>query len=146
MPSPLPYRLWEGDKRLEGKGKYLLSLKDICTLSILPDLTEAGVCSFKIEGRMKRAEYAAGVTEIYRRYLDLYEKNGKEGYRVDEKDLHRLMDLYNRGGFSEGYYHIRQEHDVHGKAQPSGNARSKSGARQRGPDDAEGPGGASQRG
>ncbi|HIV23492.1 MAG TPA: U32 family peptidase [Candidatus Merdiplasma excrementigallinarum] len=108
QPCRLPYRLWEGDKRLEGKGKYLLSLKDICTLSILPDLTEAGVCSFKIEGRMKRAEYAAGVTEIYRRYLDLYEKNGKEGYRVDEKDLHRLMDLYNRGGFSEGYYHIRQ--------------------------------------
>src|SRR5699024_4919677 len=102
QPCRLPYRLWEGDKRLEGKGKYLLSLKDICTLSILPDLTEAGVCSFKIEGRMKRAEYAAGVTEIYRRYLDLYEKNGKEGYRVDEKDLHRLMDLYNRGGFSEG--------------------------------------------
>lgn len=47
-------------------------MKDMCTLSILPDLIEAGVDSFKIEGRMKKAEYAAGVTSVYRKYIDRY--------------------------------------------------------------------------
>ena len=87
-PEAFRERLKDGKRsgkaiqRLNGKDQqYLLSLKDICTLRSLPKLTEAGVCSFKIEGRMKRPEYAAGVTEIYRKYLDLYQE-GKEDYRV----------------------------------------------------------------
>ena len=86
------------------KSAYWLSLKDICTLSILPSLIEAGIASFKIEGRMKRPAYAAGVTAIYRRYIDLYLEKGMEGYKVDERDMTALMDLFNRGGFSSGYY------------------------------------------
>lgn len=127
QPCRLPYRLYkeihgrgnpeavlEGrkDRRELGRGlqklnqeeqRYLLSLKDICTLRSLPELIKAGVCSFKIEGRMKRPEYAAGVTEIYRKYLDLYQER-KEDYTVLEEDEQALMDLYNRGGFSGGYY------------------------------------------
>lgn len=109
-PEAFRERLKDGKRsgkaiqRLNGKDQqYLLSLKDICTLRSLPKLTEAGVCSFKIEGRMKRPEYAAGVTEIYRKYLDLYQE-GKEDYRVLREDEQALMDLYNRGGFSQGYY------------------------------------------
>ena len=85
---------------------YLLSLKDICALQVLPELIDAGVASFKIEGRMKRAEYAAGVTAVYRKYIDLYMQRGASGYRVDEEDVRILQDLYNRGGFSNGYYHV----------------------------------------
>ncbi len=53
----------------------------MCTIEILPEILKAGVYSLKIEGRMKRPEYAAGVTSIYRKYLDLYEKD-PEHYQV----------------------------------------------------------------
>ena len=43
--------------------------------------------SLKIEGRMKRTEYAAGVAAMYRKYVDLYRKIGKEGYHVEKKDI-----------------------------------------------------------
>lgn len=92
-------------------GKYLLSPKDICTLDRIPDLIEAGVDSFKIEGRMKSPVYACGVTEIYRRAVDLYYQLGREGYYEYikshpaewQENRIRLADLFNRGGFSEGY-------------------------------------------
>lgn len=107
QPCRLPYDLYRDGERLnQENGRYLLSLKDICTLEHLPDLMEAGVCSFKIEGRMKRAEYAAGVTEVYRKYVDLYREKGRAAYRVDPEDEKILMDLYNRGGFSRGYYQM----------------------------------------
>ena len=47
--------------------RYVLSLKDLCTLDILPDIIEAGVYSLKIEGRMKSPRYTAGVVSVYRR-------------------------------------------------------------------------------
>ena len=54
-----------------GKGEFCpLSLKDICTIEILPEIIEAGVTSLKIEGRMKQPAYTAGVTGMYRKYLD----------------------------------------------------------------------------
>lgn len=83
---------------------FLLSLKDICTLEILPDLIEAGIDSFKIEGRMKRPEYVAGVTSMYRKYVDQYMEKGRKGFHVEARDLEMLQDLYNRGGFHTGYY------------------------------------------
>lgn len=81
---------------------YLISLKDLNTLEILPEILKAGVYSLKIEGRMKKAEYAAGVTSIYRKYLDRI-MNGKK-YAVDPTDERRLFDLFNRQGFTDGYY------------------------------------------
>ncbi|MCM1134182.1 MAG: U32 family peptidase [Clostridium sp.] len=82
---------------------YPLSMRDMCTLEILPRLIDAGIDSFKIEGRMKKPAYAAGVTAIYRKYIDLYEKNGAD-YRVDEADLKMLHSLYIRSEVSDGYY------------------------------------------
>lgn len=95
----LPYSLLkDGEEQERG---YLLSSKDVCTLDILPELIEAGVKSFKIEGRMKSKEYVGIVTSIYRKYIDLAESN-KE-YIVDEEDREKLMQIFNRGGFSTGY-------------------------------------------
>lgn len=82
---------------------HLLSTKDICTLDILPQLLDSGVASLKIEGRMKSTEYVAGVTSIYRKYIDMYYEN-REGYHVDEEDRELLKQLFNRGGFSQGYF------------------------------------------
>ncbi len=105
QPCRLPYRLYEGKEELgSSKEAYLLSPKDICTLELIPDLVEAGIDSFKIEGRMKKPEYAAFVSHVYRKYTDLYLERGRTGYHVDPKDIQALMDLYNRGGFSKGYY------------------------------------------
>lgn len=94
-----------------GEKKYILSPKDICTLENIPELIEAGVDSFKIEGRMKSPQYACGVTEIYRWAVDLYYKLGKAGYKNHIKKNEKewlekklsLADLFNRGGFSSGY-------------------------------------------
>lgn len=95
----LPYTLLkDGEEKQKG---YLLSSKDVCTLDIIPDLINAGVKSFKIEGRMKSKEYVGTVTSIYRKYIDLAE-SGKE-YIVDEEDREKLMQIFNRGGFSTGY-------------------------------------------
>lgn len=122
QPCRLPYELTDGEKRLNAQEEaYLLSPKDICTLDILPDILEAGVFSLKIEGRMKRAEYTAGVVAIYRKYLDLYLKYGRDGYTVSKKDKEELMDLYNRGGFSGGYYETRGGRDMMSPVRPNHN-------------------------
>lgn len=92
----LPYSLINNGKVQEHG--YLLSSKDVCTLDIIPDLINAGVKSFKIEGRMKSKEYVGIVTSIYRKYIDLAE-DGKK-YIVDEDDREKLMQIFNRGGFS----------------------------------------------
>ena len=99
QPCRLPYELLENEKTID-KG-YLLSPKDLCGLEFLPQLVEAGVSSLKIEGRMKTPEYVATVTRIYRKYLDLVEKNLQ--FKIDEKDKQDLLQVFNRGGFSNGY-------------------------------------------
>ena len=82
-----------------------LSMKDMMALPLLPELYEAGVASLKIEGRMKQPAYVAGVTRIYRKYMDLLEEKGREGFRVEKADREELLSLYSRGGSCEGYYH-----------------------------------------
>ena len=105
QPCRLPYTLAEAQPKQKGS-PYLLSMKDMCTLDLLPELIDCGIASLKIEGRMKRPEYTAGVVSIYRKYIDLYQQKGRKGYRIQEDDRRILMDLYNRGGFSKGYYHM----------------------------------------
>ncbi|MDD6207675.1 MAG: U32 family peptidase [Clostridiales bacterium] len=96
-----------------GKSGYFLSPKDMMTLELIPELIEAGIDSFKIEGRMKRAEYGAFTAFLYGKYVDLYERlKNKETFYDEiqknqkewEEELLSLKDLYNRGGFTKGYY------------------------------------------
>lgn len=126
QPCRLLYQA-EGEK----KSEYLLSLKDICTLELLPELVDAGIYSFKIEGRMKKPEYVAAVSGIYRKYadrcLELYERAPSGGelafvkkkFRVDTKDKETLMDLYNRGGFHTGYYRTRNGREMVSLTRPN---------------------------
>jgi putative protease len=100
QPCRLPYSTDHGGSREQ----FLLNLKDLCTLDILPQILQAGVYSMKIEGRMKSPRYTAGVVSIYRKYVDLYLKYGEEGYYVEPEDKKALLDLFDRGGFTEGYY------------------------------------------
>ncbi len=104
QPCRLPYTCLDKNRKSINKNPvYPLSPKDLCTIDRLPDMAEHGVFSFKIEGRMKQAEYAAGVTSIYRKYMDLYLKYGKDSYQVSPLDQKMLFDLGNRSGFTEGY-------------------------------------------
>ena len=103
QPCRLPYQIYEG-KECIGGVDYPLSLKDMCTISYIPQLIEAGIDSFKIEGRMKKPEYAAGVTALYRKYIDLYEEKGSAGYHVADEDLEKLRSLYIRSEVQTGYY------------------------------------------
>lgn len=118
QPCRLPYSVAAGGK---GTGEcYPLSLKDMCTIEHIPRLTEAGVDSFKIEGRMKKPEYAAGVTAIYRKYIDRYyqlrQKMSPEeaaaAYRVEKEDLRQLSSLYIRCELQDGYYFKRNGREM----------------------------------
>ncbi len=122
QPCRLPYRVKAGVKQrpLSDKGEsYLLSPKDMCTIELLPELLEAGIDSFKIEGRMKRPEYTAGVVSVYRKYIDLYRERGRKGFRVEPEDMEILLSLYNRGGFSKGYYGQKNGRSMISLSRPS---------------------------
>jgi putative protease len=135
-PCRLPYHLNLGTGYIIGKKgtlfnsaksntPYILSMKDMCALNSLQGLINAGVTSFKIEGRMRQADYVAGVTKTYRKYLDTIIKDNQTA-KVDnnnltiganlrsprkgelceadiEKDEKYLLELYNKGGFTNYY-------------------------------------------
>ncbi len=101
QPCRLPYTVLDSAKKAVQSG-YPLSPKDLCTIEQIPQLIEAGITSFKIEGRMKSAEYAAGVTAVYRKYISQYMQSGAAG--VDRGDYERLLRAGNRSGFTDGYY------------------------------------------
>ncbi len=86
---------------------YALSPRDLCQVENLGELIEAGVKSLKIEGRMKSPEYVGVITRIYRKYIDLYLKNGE--YKISEEDRKSLMQIFNRGDFTEGFLHKDEE-------------------------------------
>ena len=111
QPCRLPYSVYDAQKqKLNGRDEqYMLSPKDMCTVDILPEILQAGVNSLKIEGRMKKPEYTAGVVSIYRKYLDQYLSGRFHG--VTKEDHQILFDLYNRDGFHESYY--RQHNGKH---------------------------------
>ena len=87
QPCRLPYETALCGKRYDGKKDLCpLSLKDISTIEILPQILDAGV------------------TSVYRKYLDRLFEKGADHYRVEEKDKKYLLDLFNRGGSCRGYY------------------------------------------
>ena len=90
--------------RLGFPKEHLLNMKDLCTLDILPGIIQTGACSLKIEGRMKSPEYTAGVVSIYRKYVDRYFDDPGARWTVDPEDRRLLLELFDRGGFTDGYF------------------------------------------
>lgn len=117
QPCRLPYGLESADcksvdyksvnhksvnhKSVSQENRFLLNLKDMCTVEYIPQLVEAGVNSMKIEGRMKSPVYTAGVVSVYRKYLDRCLEYGKEGFAVELRDMRILSELFDRGGFTD---------------------------------------------
>ncbi|MBY6953201.1 DUF3656 domain-containing U32 family peptidase [Clostridium botulinum] len=108
QPCRLPYTLINEKNDKETKG-YLLSPKDICNIENMEDLIKAGATSFKIEGRMKRPEYVAGVIRSYRKAIDA--AINKENFE-EEQNKKELMQLFNREGFSKAYLYGNNGKDM----------------------------------
>ena len=89
--------------RLPYNGKPLLSLKDLCLATHIPDLIQMGVSSLKIEGRMKSPSYVYEVTRIYRRLLD-------ENRTAAAEEMRRLERIFSRDGFTDGYFTGKLSH------------------------------------
>ena len=101
------------------KSADILSLKDLCTIDMIPQLVEAGITSFKIEGRMKQPSYVETVTALYRKYTDLYIAGGNgEPFRVSGADRQELMDAYRRRGYTDGYYRRHNGREMISFARP----------------------------
>jgi len=100
----LPYDLMvDGVQKPMGDVAYLLSPKDLAALELVPELIEAGVTSFKIEGRLKSPEYVANVVSKYRKAIDRY-FDGADA-RPTKQELRELEQSFSRGfthGFLEG--------------------------------------------
>lgn len=110
QPCRLKYALLDHkDKEIAKKG-YLLSTKDLCTITFLKDIINAGVKSLKVEGRSKRPEYVAIVIYQYRKALDLLLEK-RDGV-IDQADYHELLKIFNRGEFTSGYYYGTIENEL----------------------------------
>ncbi len=111
QPCRKSYKLRKSDGDVIKNGN-IMSPKDLNTYDHLPDLLNLGIKSLKIEGRMKKPEYIAAVTDAYRRKIDSY-LNGiplSEEVRVD--DQRKLTQAFNRGGFTSGYWYANQAADL----------------------------------
>lgn len=100
----LPYDLMvDGEKKPMGDVAYLLSPKDLAAIDIMPELIEAGVTSFKIEGRLKSPEYVANVVSKYRKAIDRYFDG--DDTKPSKEEIRELQQSFSRGfthGFLEG--------------------------------------------
>ena len=127
QPCRKCYETWSAEEKADGSVReYAMSLKDMCTLQILPALIEAGIDSFKIEGRMKNPVYVASAVSAYRRARDHYLKEKENGsFRQEAYEAfvfpleQELADIYNRGGFSEGYYFTEKGPEMMARERPN---------------------------
>ena len=121
QPCRLPYVV-NTSKTASGEC-YPLSLKGRCTMERIPEVIRVVIYSFKIEGRMKKPEYTAGVTAIYRKYIDKYYEETEHvkkqsahreiaKWKIDGADLKALSCLYIRSERQDGYYYKHNGRDM----------------------------------
>jgi len=97
----LPYDLMvDGVQKPMGDVAYLLSPKDLAAVELVPELIEAGVTSFKIEGRLKSPEYVANVVSKYRRAIDRYFDGDRSA--PSKEEVRELQQSFSRG-FTPGF-------------------------------------------
>ncbi|WP_339288313.1 U32 family peptidase [Paenibacillus sp. FSL E2-0201] len=97
----LPYDLMvDGEVKPMGDVTYLLSPKDLAAIDLMPELIEAGVTSFKIEGRLKSPEYVANVVSKYRKAIDRYFDGDLS--KPSKEEVRELQQSFSRG-FTHGF-------------------------------------------
>lgn len=123
----LPYDVEDADGKIRNtNGRHVLSPKDLCGLESIPELVLAGVDSFKIEGRMKKPEYVAACVRAYRVCVDAW-FDGKLTKELINKHRQEMAEVFNRGGFTKGYYQKHNGQDMM-TIQSSGNVGVKVGS------------------
>jgi U32 family peptidase len=90
------------DYELKLGNHYILNAKDLCTLDFIEKLIEAGISSFKIEGRNKKPDYIKTVVEVYRTAIDAHFEN-KLTDKLKKTLMKKLETVFNRG-FNQGFY------------------------------------------
>lgn len=121
QPCRMAYTLRSYDasgkyENIGAEGEFLLSPKDLYTLDHIGELIDAGVLSFKIEGRMKRPEYVAQVVRSYRRAIDAH--LNKQTYRIDKEEFDQLKKVYHRG-FTQGHLFHQRGSDLMNPYRPN---------------------------
>ena len=124
----LPYTLHNKAlrKNLPAPGEHLLSPQDLCAIDLLPQLVEAGVTSFKIEGRMKSPEYVFAVTSTYRAVLDrIIEERaaseqpaGASSVQATDEEHQTLAEAFSRG-FTTAYLQGKRGNDIMSYGRPN---------------------------
>lgn len=99
-------------------GEYILSMKDMCTLTDVPKLIDAGIDSLKIEGRMKNEYYVASAVDAYNQIATDYIEGCYSEKKAKELKF-KLANIYNRGGFCDGYYFMHNGPDMISKDRPN---------------------------
>lgn len=84
------------------RGAYIFNSRDLCMIEHLPAMIDAGICAFKIEGRMKSIHYLAGVVKVYREAIDRWYAD-PDHYRVEPRWLTELSAISHRG-YCTGFY------------------------------------------
>lgn len=92
-----------------GDGTYIFGSKDLCMIEHIPELMNSGICSFKIEGRMKSAYYAAVTANAYRMAMDAYRRDGAD-YKFDPALLRELESVSHRE-YDTGFFFSRPAND-----------------------------------
>ncbi|MDE6023868.1 MAG: U32 family peptidase [Lachnospiraceae bacterium] len=99
-------------------GEYLMSMKDMCSLEHIPELVDAGIDSFKIEGRMKNEYYVASVVDAYNTLVNDYMRGSFSQKKAEEYKF-KLASIYNRGGFTDGYFFMHNGEKMISKSRPN---------------------------
>ena len=112
----LRYEILDDDNnKINTKTNYPLSPRDMCLINDIPELIDAGVSSFKIEGRLKSSAYVGYVTRLYRKAIDSYVKQGIK-YQITDNELINLKVLFNRN-FTDDYLYNRN--NIFGQSTPN---------------------------
>lgn len=118
--QPCRYKYYLMEEKREGqyfkvfeddRGTYILNSKDLCTIEHIPELVEAGISSFKIEGRMKSAYYVASVVKAYRSAIDSYFED-KDNYKLKE-DWLLDVDRVSHREYYTGFYFNDKNSQIH---------------------------------
>lgn len=112
----LPFKVVDKNNQRLNKNDYPLSTKDLYTLNNIDKLIESGIDSFKIEGRMKRAEYVYLVVSLYRKAIDSYFEVGKVS--ISENDIKELKKIFNRK-FTKGFLFNEDNNNITNDYRPN---------------------------
>ena len=111
QPCRLPWDLLDADGKVLVKGKHLLCLKDLNNSAHLEELMDAGITSFKIEGRLKEADYVKNITAYYRQQLDAIFERRPEYIQASAGHCQYTFEVNPKKSFNRGF----TDYFIHGR-------------------------------